>query len=499
MIKYIFFAFFITCYVFADTLEVGLDTQKYRYNNLGSATLIAKPGDVIIIHEGVYQGEVYIENFHGTEEKGIIIKSNDGDSVIFSGDSQAIHFVDVSYLAISGLVFEGQSANGVNLDDGGTYETPSHHIKFENCTWRNMNASGNNDQLKLSGLDDFEISNCTFINGSAGGSQVDMVGCHKGNFHDNKFETAGSNSIQAKGGSSDILIERNLFIKGGQRSINIGGSTGLDYFRPKGVDYEAKNIKVQVNVFVGSQAPICYVGAVNCLVINNTIVNPDKWVIRILQESVDGFLPCGDNAFVNNICYINNSNPNAVVNVGGNTASEKFLFRNNLWYNFENVNWSGPNTPANKDNSIMLKNPLFTDYGNNDFNISDKSPAFMKGLKSFSQIEAPEFDFNNNKFNNPPSIGAFDKILVGVEDELSEDKIKIFPNPAMNEIIFDIADTDRIQSISFYDMDGKKVREFTISDLKNQRFSVSDFSSGMYLIVVKTNKKLITEIMNISK
>ncbi|MBK9982774.1 MAG: hypothetical protein IPP15_10180 [Saprospiraceae bacterium] len=62
----------------------------------------------------------------------------------------------------------------------GTYATPAHHIKFENCTFRNIDATGNNDLLKLSGLDSFEIRHCVFLNGADGGSGMDMVGCHDG-------------------------------------------------------------------------------------------------------------------------------------------------------------------------------------------------------------------------------------------------------------------------------------------------------------------------------
>jgi len=58
--------------------------------------------------------------------------------------------------------------------------------------------SGNNDLLKLSGLDYFEIRNCEFRNGAEGGSGIDMVSCHHGIIQGNHFENLGSNSIQCK-------------------------------------------------------------------------------------------------------------------------------------------------------------------------------------------------------------------------------------------------------------------------------------------------------------
>ena len=84
----------------------------------------------------------------------------------------------------------------------------------------------------MSGVDFFEIRNCTFLNGAAGGSGIDMVGCHEGLIKSNRFEKQGSNSIQAKGCSKNIRIENNFFRNGGQRTLNLGGSTNLMLFRP---------------------------------------------------------------------------------------------------------------------------------------------------------------------------------------------------------------------------------------------------------------------------
>ena len=325
----------------ARTLEVGTGKQFARVQH---AAAQAQPGDTILIRAGVYGGGDYISELQGSANAWITIRAATGESVIFRGGSQAMHLSDPAYLRIEGLVFEQQTANGVNIDDAGTFDTPAHHLIIENCEWRSINATGNNDELKLSGLDDFIIRNCRFANGSTGGSLVDMVGCHRGVFERNVFENGGSNCIQAKGGSSNIRIEGNRFLNGGQRAINIGGSTGLEFFRPQGINYEAKSIEVYSNIFVGSQASIAFVGAVECKVINNTIIRPTRWAARILQETTaPSFLPCGNNEFRNNIIVYGNTGTVAI-NVGANTAPETFSFSNNLWFNPDNASWSGPNT-----------------------------------------------------------------------------------------------------------------------------------------------------------
>lgn len=221
-------------------------------------------------------------------------------------------------------------------------------------------STGNNDLLKLSGVDDFEIRNCRFINGSPGGSGIDMVGCHNGLITKCRFENQGSNSIQAKGGTSDIRIEANFFKNGGQRAVNLGGSTGLAFFRQLDARYEAARLKVYSNVFTGSQAAVAFVGCIDSEVVNNTIFLPEKWVIRILQETVDvtRFFPCGNNVLRNNIVY-RDDRVSTDCNIGGNTNQQSFVFSNNLWYNPQNSGWAGPVLPVTESNAVVGKNPLF--------------------------------------------------------------------------------------------------------------------------------------------
>jgi hypothetical protein len=98
--------------------------------------------------------------------------------------------------------------------------------------------------------------------------------------------------VQCKGGSEDIEMRRNRFTNAGERSVNMGGSTGAEFFRPPlsttAPNFEARNIRAIANVFTGSTSPIAFVGCVDCLALNDTIVNPTRWILRILQETVTG-------------------------------------------------------------------------------------------------------------------------------------------------------------------------------------------------------------------
>lgn len=415
----------------ATVLEIGVGKP---FTRLQQAASQAKPGDTLLIREGVYPGGDYIEKLQGTVQNYIVIRAAKGEQVIFRGGSQAFHLTDPAYLKIEGLIFEQQTSNGVNIDDGGSYDTPAHHIVISNCEWRSMNATGNNDELKMSGVDSFTITRCRFVNGSPGGSLIDMVGCHYGIFSDNYFENGGSNCIQAKGGTANILITRNRFINGGERAVNIGGSTGLQFFRPLETKYEAAFIRVVSNIFIGSNAPIAFVGAVQCEVANNTIHRPVRWAVRILQETVgNGFLPCGNNSFHDNIIVFSSAQP--AFNIGGNTAPETFSYGWNLWYNPDNVSWAGPNIPADdKDPARIIADPLFIDTMN--FIPSSLSPAIGSGSPEIADYS----DFNGRQFSTISAMGrnrsrgAVEVYSTSSSSDYFEKTSIFYPNPTSGEV-----------------------------------------------------------------
>lgn len=440
--------------IYANTLEVG---QGYPYATLSDATDIAVPGDTILIHEGTYSGGIYVAGLQGTASAWIHIIAAPGETVTFDGGGNAWQFTDAAYLEISGIIFEHQTGNGVNFDDGGSYETPAHHILFDQCTFRDINATGNNDLLKLSGIDSFEISNCLFLNGAEGGSGIDMVGCHDGQIHNNHFEDQGSNSVQAKGGCRNIRIERNFFKNGGARALNLGGSTGLQFFRPLDAPYEAAELKVYTNVFIGSDAPVAFVGTINTEVVNNTFYLPTKWVLRILQETVDPdrFPPCGYNTFRNNIIYIDNQ-VNVECNIGPNTAPETFTFSNNLWFHSENGNWPGPDLPVEDTDHLVGDDPLFVDASAEDFALMEGSPAVGAGY----DVADPSVDYQGAQFQIPRSIGAFEGGMTTSSGDINltnERTINVWPNPARSEITISFRDPQDVIEVSLFSLTGHQV------------------------------------------
>ena len=326
-------------------------------NSTELLNILRKAQDIDTIHlaPGEYTGGIYIRDISGRADAPITIRGTDPNNppVFSRGGGQAIHMADCSHITLTHIRVQGYPANGINIDDGGTFGTPSHHIVLDNITILNTGPTGNHDALKMSGVDQFVVKNCRFE--GWGGSGIDLVGCYNGKIMDCMFvgkeDYSQSNGIQLKGGTSKVFVEKCLFKNAGHRSINLGGSTGLQFFRPKIDDYEATDITVAGNKFIGSMSPIAWVTARGGHVHHNTIIFPEKWIIRILQETKDTkFKPCHGGIFENNL-IIYDSQVDVFVNVGPRTAPETFKFRNNAWHQ---VDGSGrkPVLPTPEENGM---------------------------------------------------------------------------------------------------------------------------------------------------
>lgn len=343
----------------AETIRAADDAA------LRAAVRNARPGQTILIAPGRYQPGIYVERLEGRPEAPIVISGeNPSDPPVFEGGAQAWHLSRCRHLVLRHLVVRGQSANGINIDDGGERTRPAGPIVLENLHISRVGPEGNRDGIKLSGVADFVLRRCT-VEGW-GGQAVDMVGCRNGLIEQCVFRGlegfSQATGPQTKGGTSDVVIRRCVMINAGQRAVNIGGSTGMDFFRPSDAKYEAKRITVEGCTFIGSMAPIAFVGVDGAAVRNNTIVRPSRWVMRILQETTaEGFPPCRDGVFERNLIVYDGREVREVVNVGPNTSAESFRFTENLWFRSDRPEASRPRLPADERNGIYGFDPRLPD------------------------------------------------------------------------------------------------------------------------------------------
>jgi len=370
---------------FALAQEPAREVRVSTTAELRSALAAAVAGTRIVIASGEYDG-FQASNVKGAEGRSIVLAAADPKSppVIHSGAQLS----DVAYLEIAGLTFAGAPSNGLNIDDGGTFETPSHHITLRDLTVRDCGGRGNDDGIKLSGVDDFVLERCTVERWGRGGSAIDMVGCHRGviescTFRDSE-KGAAATGVQAKGGSRDVAIRRCRFEHAGERAVNIGGSTGLEYFRPKPEGFEAKDITVEGCTFIGSMSPIAFVGVNGAGVRWSTFYRPEKLCLRILQETREpSFVPCRGGIFSDNLIAYRSNEVATHVNVGPDTAPTTFEFARNYWYCIDEPSSARPRLPVLEKDSAGGADPLFRDAEHGDFALADKSPARKFGAQAF--------------------------------------------------------------------------------------------------------------------
>ena len=392
-----------TLYVSSSASPGGDGSAAMPFDNIRAALLDASPGTLINIAAGNYGPVGAISNLHGNATAPIALVANGQVIIDGAGSSMAMHLTDARYFVMDGITVQNTFPHGMNIDDGSSYDTPSEYIVLRNMHFRDSGNGGNNDCLKLSGVDNFYIEYSEFENCNAG-EAIDMVGSHDGVITSNYFHDLPVNAMNTKGGSANILIHGNRFEDIGQRAINAGGSTGTPYFRPINATYEGSQIQIVANIFVRiGSAPVAYVGCDTCVFANNTIIEPQRYIARILEENTSR-TPGGNGYFMNNIIVFNTSQVTSFVNVGANTNPATYTFGWNLWYAMDNPNFSGPvyggGVPP-ETNAIIQQDPNLSA----SYRTQSGSPAFDQGNASVPRGVVGDYD--RRAYNDPPAIGAF--------------------------------------------------------------------------------------------
>ncbi len=333
----------------------------------------ARPGDRLVLRGGDYRGGVSLRGRSGEEKRPIIIAAADmGRPPVFRGGGSGLQLSGCDHVEIRGLHFIGARGNGLNIDDGGDRGDPATGIVLSGVAVRDIGGRGNHDGIKLSGLLEFRVENCVVERWGNSGSGIDMVGCRSGTIEDCLFRhngpMEGHHGVQAKGGSEDVVIRRCRFDNAGQRGVNLGGSTGLPYFRPEPRGFEARRITVERCVFVGGMAAVAFAGGVDCSARFNTIYRPEKWVVRILQEnSGKDFAPCGNGVFSDNLVVFQAERVRTAVNVGAGTNPGSFTFARNAWFAEDRPDRSRPSLPVREADGVDGVDPEFADPVRGDF------------------------------------------------------------------------------------------------------------------------------------
>lgn len=306
---------------------------------------ILKDGDVVRIHPGDYPGGNSVANI-----AGLTVEAADAQRPPhFRGGSQGWHFSRCAGLTLRNLRISGQSANGINLDDGAPERGRIAGVTIENLVISDIGPDGNFDALKCSGLTDLTIRRCE-ISGW-GGQAIDLVGCQRvvisGCTITGKPGFSQHTGPQFKGGCEDVTIENCVLVNAGSRPIQAGGSTGMAYFRPPGAKYEARRITIRNNRIEGGECACAFTGVDGAEFTGNTVIRPKKWIFRILKETTaDGFPPPRNVRITGNTIVFRQAEVATAVNIGAHTAPETFTFAGNHWYAEDRPEASKPALPV---------------------------------------------------------------------------------------------------------------------------------------------------------
>jgi hypothetical protein len=102
---------------------------------LRAALADAKAGSTILIAPGEYGGGFDLRGVSGTAAAPIVIRGAEPQRPpTFTGGRLAWAVSDCSYVTLKGLAVRGCTGNGLNIDDGGSADTPAHHITVEDVS-----------------------------------------------------------------------------------------------------------------------------------------------------------------------------------------------------------------------------------------------------------------------------------------------------------------------------------------------------------------------------
>jgi|GEM_PF-2287954 len=414
---------------------------KMETNPVQPGTHIAfLPGTYTIHDSGKF---IDITGLTGTAAAPIWIGGTDpNDRPVFQGGKEGVNLSMPKYVVLHDIVVTRSTENGVNINDKASSAAHQNdYTRASNVVVRNVyvhdigaltdkGKQDNCDNFKFSGLNNYYVYDCEADNkatltttaGDHTSSGIDQVGCHYATIVGNYFHDMNGNAFQFKGGSHDADITGNLMVNAGARAVIMGGYSDLGAFRPtlpgyvKGQPYdnpdafEAHNIRTYANIFVGGETPVAFVAAKNCTFIGNTVIRPDRYLMRILSEgTTDG--GCRENTVSNNIFYYHSDEASEGVQAESDADIQPntFTVENNLLYNIKTPGSSKSNfeTKFPQRVNTVYADPLFTDVATGDYSLKKDSPAVGAG----TTVSAVPTDFNGAAYKTPRSIGAIEYVV----------------------------------------------------------------------------------------
>jgi hypothetical protein len=125
----------------------------------------------------------------------------------------------------------------------------------------------------------------------------------------------------------------------------------------------------------------------------------------------------------------------------------------------------------------------------NFFSDTNTNIILLKGTKCIAYYFVDEICVSTDSLTcNPP-------------DEINENKfnvLKIFPNPASDEINIDISESYKNSNVIIYNVLGEKIKEYIVQPMAN-KIDISNLYQGVYFIQINFNNKTLIKKIVITK
>lgn len=238
-----------------------------------------------------------------------------------------------------------------------------------------------------------------------------------------------------------------------------GTLQGIGCFDGFYADWIVENNVVIVDHYHG----ITLSGAVNCRIVNNTVVDRDT-----TNSDISPWIRVGDHK--------------------DGSPSEDCIVRNNIYYRSLSID-----SPQTEDHNLRVRNydSNFVDFGHFDLRLKEGSPAIDIGTSEL----APKTDIRGVERPQGASydIGAFEYITD--EENTLFSPLRVYPNPFNNftNITFTLHAYENVR-LEIYNSSGTKIKEYVDYSMTprmyHYTFDKDNLPSGVYFVYLKVNGQI---------
>ena len=380
-------------------------------------------GDEIIFHEGTYQLNIALQNLKGTEEKPTILKSAEGEDIIFYDEHEkTLGISGCNYVYIEGpftftnhQIYITNSANYIKINNIKISINNQNPIKIGgNCLNIQISNSEifNSKEILIEDSNNINISNNKIYNSNGNGFsclKIETI-----NFNNNIFYSNRDSNI--------YLYEFNNVIFDGNYLINNSTKDNV-YF--ENTSYEAKSVFFKNNIIIGGNNCLAininednpYPYYNNFQISNNIIIFPKQNAVIFLEESQTD--PDG--------CIIKNNVFNGIFQID---RKDSWDIGYNFFYGSDTILLEDKLGKSMASNTITLDEIFYCpkvkcSYSSStlttqiqDINCfrpkQDSKNSLSLYKKGIPTVEVTTDIINDERSKTSPSIGPFENYFIGI-------------------------------------------------------------------------------------